>query len=419
MTKRLVLLYVTLLLLSCQQHSSDPIRVGVLHSRTGTMAISEIPVAQATLMAIEEINSTGGLLGRQLEPVVADGAGASDENLFGRVAERLIVEENVDVIFGGWTSASRKEMIPVLEKYRHLLFYPVQYEGMESSAHIVYLGAAPNQQLLPALKWFFDNRGTKFFLVGSDYIYPHCANATTSDYIKYLGGEIVGEHYVRLGSDDAASVVTAIASSGAEVIINSINGSSNLAFFDALRAAGIRSVDIPTLSLSLSEAELASMDRDKLVGDYAAWNYFQSEDSERNRRFVESFQKKYGADRTLSDPMAAAYSGVYLWAQAVRDANDSDPAAVLAKIGNQHFEGPQGSVYVDADNMHTWKAAKIGRILSDGQFDLVWQSEAIIHPVPYPPFRTHGQWHDFVLQHWRQWGHRWANFGDVPASEEH
>ena len=373
------------------------------------MAISETAVSEATLLAIEEINARGGLLGRRIEPVVADGA--SDARRFGAEADRLIVEEGVDVIFGGWTSASRKEMKSVVEEHGSLLLYPVQYEGMEKSGRVVYLGATPNQQLLPALKWFYDNRGTRFFLVGSDYIYPHCANATARDYIEYLGGEIVGERYLPLGSSDVASVVAAIESSGADVIVNTINGSSNLAFFDKLRAAGIRSEDVPTLSLSLSESELASMDVQKLVGDYAAWNYFQSEVSEENGLFVDRFQSRYGAERTLSDPMAAAYGGVHLWAQAVRDATDSDPERVLAHIGNQHFRGPQGSIYVDADNLHTWKSAKLGTIRSDGQFDVVWRSETILHPVPFPPSRTHRQWRDFLQGRWEAWGGQWANVG--------
>jgi len=417
MTRFIALLPLALLVSACEQTSTAPIRVGVLHSQTGTMAISEVPVAEATLMAIAEINADGGLLGRPIEPVVVDGA--SDEERFGLVAEQLIVDDGVDVIFGGWTSASRKEIKPVVEAHDHLLLYPVQYEGMESSDNIVYLGATPNQQLLPALKWFFDNRGTRFFLVGSDYIYPHSTHATASDYLTYLGGTIVGESYVALGGTAVEPIVAAIQDSGAQVIVNTINGDTNLAFFGALRAAGITSADIPTLSLSLSEAELASMDVEHVYGDYAAWNYFQSEAHHTNLSFVERFQGTHGAERTLSDPMAAAYSGVYLWAQAVIDAGTSTPGNVLAHIGNQHFEGPQGDLYVDAGNLHTWKSAKIGRIRRDGQFDLVWQSEAIIHPVPYPPSRSHNQWHEFLQRHFRGWGERWNNIDGAVMEDVH
>lgn len=268
----------------------QPIKVGVLHSLTGTMAISATSVCDATLLAIEELNAAGGVLGRRIEPVVADGK--SDWPTFASEAERLITREHVAVVFGCWTSAGRKTVKPIFEKHDHLLFYPVQYEGLEQSPNIIYTGAAPNQQILPAVKWSFDHLGRRFFLVGSDYVFPRTANAIIKAQVTALGGEIVGEEYLRLGSSEAAAVVQKIVQARPTVILNTINGDSNVAFFAALRGAGITPARIPTVSFSLAEGELRHMDARTMAGDYAAWNYFQSVDSPENRRFVEAFRAR-------------------------------------------------------------------------------------------------------------------------------
>ena len=384
-----------------------PIRVGVLHSLSGTMAISESAVVDATLLAIEEINAAGGLDGRRVQPLVVDGR--SDWDHFAIEAERLITEEGVAVVFGCWTSACRKTVRPVFERHDHLLVYPVQYEGLETSPNILYTGAAPNQQIIPAVKWSFDHLGRRFFLVGSDYVFPRTANAIIRDQVTALQGEIAGEVYIPLGSTAVEETVQAILASRPAVILNSINGDSNIAFFRALRGAGITPAEIPTVSFSIAEAELPTLDIDLLVGDYAAWNYFQSLESPENRGFVARFRERYGAQRVTSDPLEAAYLGVKLWSQAVARDATSEVGIIRETVLDQSYHAPSGVVYSDPRNRHTWKTVRIGRIRADGQFQVVWDSGDPIRPEPFPAYRTRAQWQLFLDTLYRGWGGHWAN----------
>jgi urea transport system substrate-binding protein len=388
-----------------------PIRVGILHALSGTMAISERSVVDATMMAIEEINTAGGVLGRQIEPVLVDSQ--SDWDYSAQQAERLIEAEGVDVVFGCWTSACRRTVRPIFERLNHLLVYPIQYEGLEASPNILYTGAAPNQQIIPAVKWSLDNLGTRFYLVGSDYVFPRSANAIIRDQVTSLRGEIVDEAYILLGSTDVDDVVADIVAAQPDVILNTINGDSNVAFYRALREAGVMPQDIPTLSFSISESELPTLDIGRLVGDYAAWNYFQSVESAENERFVAQFQARYGADRVTSDPIEAAYFGVYLWAQAVRDAGTAEVGEVRRTLGDQSFNAPGGVVSIDPETNHTWRTVRIGQIRADGQFDIVWDSGNPIRPVPYPIYRPEESWDLFLDDLYQSWGGNWANPGQV------
>lgn len=402
-----VVAVVLLTLVGCSE--KPPIRVGVLHSLSGNMAISESSVADATIMAIDELNSGGGLLGRRIEAVKVDGK--SDGEVFAAEAERLITEQKVDVIFGCWTSASRKTVLPVLEKHQHLLFYPVQYEGLEQSPYVVYTGAAPNQQLIPAVKWCSDHLGKRFFLVGSDYVYPRTANAIAKAQIAALGGEVVGEHYLLLGSQEVKMVVEQVLATHPDVILNTINGDSNVVFFKALRTAGITPAEIPTMSFSLAENELRGFDSKMVAGDYAAWNYFQSLDSQRNRDFVARFKARYGPDRVTDDPIEAAYFGVHLWAEAVREAGSSQVHRVRQAVGGQSYPAPEGTVYIDPTTQHTWKSVRIGRIVEGGQFAIEWSSDKPVRPVPYPFYRTRSDWEHYLDAMHQDWGGRWSNPG--------
>jgi urea transport system substrate-binding protein len=390
--------------------SGSPIKVGVLHSRTGTMAISERAVIDATLLAIDEINEKGGVLGRPVEAVVEDGE--SDGPTFAAKAEKLITEDKVCTVFGCWTSASRKTVLPIFEKHDHLLFYPVQYEGLEQSPNIIYTGAAPNQQIIPAVKWAATSlKKKKWFLVGSDYVFPRCANAMIRDFAASLDAEVVGEEYLQLGDTVVSEIVRKIVAAGPDLILNTVNGDSNVALFRALRAAGIKSDSVPTISFSISEQELSSLSTKDIVGDYAAWNYFHSLDRPQNRAFIQRFQARYGDQRTTSDPMEAAYFGVHLWAQAVAKSGSDDVKAIRAAAKHQEFDAPEGMIRIDPDTQHTSKIFRIGRITPEGRFKVEYSSEVPIAPIPYPNTRSKGDWDAFLMDLHLRWNGNWANPG--------
>jgi urea transport system substrate-binding protein len=386
--------------------AGPPIRVGVLCSESGPMALSEAGVIDGVMLAIDELNAAGGVLGRPVEGVHADGR--SDPAAFAREAARLIDSEAVAAIFGCWTSASRKAVRPVVEERDHVLFYPVQSEGLEDSPHIIYLGAAPNQQLLPAVKWAYTDIGRRFFHVGSDYVFPRAAGAVMRDQIEALGGSLVGESFRPLRAVDFGGVVEAIAAARPDVILNTINGDGNLAFFHALRAAGITSEAIPTISFSIAEPEVRRLGLAEMAGDLAAWNYFMAIPGPENAAFLERFRARYGARRVTSDPIEAAYVGVHLWAKAAAKAGDASPAAVRASIRGLGFDAPGGPVRVDPDNGHLWKTARIARLDAEGQFHMVYSSGSPIEPRPFPPSRTRAEWEALLRSLYDGWGGRWA-----------
>ncbi len=390
-----------------KEKKDGTIPIGILHSLTGTMAISEKPVVDATLLAIEEINQAGGVLGKKITPIIVDGK--SDWPTFAKKAKTLITKRKVPVVFGCWTSASRKTVKPVFEKYNHLLFYPVQYEGLETSKNIVYTGATTNQQVVPGVTWCFYHLGKRFFLVGSDYVFPRTANAIIKEVVQSIGGTIVGEEYLLLGSKDVNHIVEKIAATKPQVIINTINGDSNIPFFKGLRKAGITPERIPTMSFSIAEPELKQLDIASMIGDYATWSYFQSIDTPANRTFVKKIQKKYGADHVISDPMEAAYFGVYLWAQAANEAHSFEPEKVRAHLQFQSFNAPEGVVSIDPLNQHTWKRVRIGKVQSTGQFNIIWDSQKTVRPQPFPfVYRSKQAWEEFLMSLYKQWNNSWA-----------
>jgi urea transport system substrate-binding protein len=387
--------------------SGEPIRVGILHSLTGTMAHSESPVADAALLAIDELNREGGLLGRPVEGIVADGR--SDSATFAREAERLINNEHVCTVFGCWTSASRKTAVPIFEEHNPLLVYPVQYEGIEESPNVIYTGAAPNQQIIPAVKWAyaFENK-RRFFVVGSDYVFPRVANEIIKDQLKELGAELVGEEFLPLGSTNVQPLVEKITAAKPDVILNLINGDSNHPFFAELRKAGIKPESVPTISFSVEEETLRQLEVSTMVGDYAAWNYFQSIESPENQQFVSSFRAKYGPQRVVTDPMEAAYFGVKLWAKAVADAKSTDVSVIRRAMLSQRMRAPEGDVRIDAATQHAFKTPRIGRVLADGQFEVVWTAAKPEAPIPYPPSRSTEEWRAFLHDLYSGWGDQWS-----------
>lgn len=389
--------------------SDEPIVVGVLHSQSGTMAVSENPVVDATLMAIEEVNDSGGVMGRPLKAVVVDGK--SDPEEFAQLADKLLTEDKAVVVFGCWTSASRKAVRPVVERRQGLLFYPVQYEGLEQSPQIIYLGPAPNQQLLPAMDYLTGKLGKKkLFLVGSDYVFPRTAHEIMRDHVRELPGvTVVGEAFVPLGSSDMAAVIDAIKKGSPDAIVNTLNGSANVHFFRELRAAGITSAKVPTLSMSIAESEVEGLNPSALAGDYLAASYFQTVNRPENQEFIRKFQVRYGEGRVVSDPMAGAYSGVHLWAASANAANSTDPAAVRGALRDRAFDGPRSRLVIDGDTQHTWLPVRIGQIRADGQVSIIPNagSEVPIKPVPFPPSRTAVQWEQFLKSLQFGWDGKW------------
>jgi urea transport system substrate-binding protein len=392
-----------------------PIKVGLLHSRNGPLAISELSMIDAEVLALEEINAQGGLLGgREVKWVIADGQ--SDFPTFEREAERLIRDEKVAVIFGCWASASRKSVKPVIERHHHLLFYPNAYEGLEQSPHIVYTGAAPNQQVIPAVKWSYDHlKARKYFLAGTDYVWPRCVNAIVKDYLAALGAEVVGEEYVLFGRMEVDDLVAAIKRVGPDVVISTVAGNTNEAFYRKLAEAGLGPREVPVIAFGIAEDELRHLSVRDMVGDYAAWDYFQSLDTEANREFVRKFKARYGGDRVTSDVIVAAYNSVRLWAQAVAEAETDDVAAVLKAVRKQSMSAPEGIIAIAPASQHTWRPVYIGRIRGDGQFDVVWTSEKAVRPIPYPTSRSRASWEAFLDELHRSWG-GWANPGNTPAA---
>ena len=365
------------------EQAASPIRVGILHSLSGTMAVSEPSLVDAAMMAIDEINKRGGVLGRPLLPVIEDGA--SDGPTFAHKAEKLIVEDKVVSVFGCWTSASRIAVRPCFEQHNNLLWYPVQYEGQESSPNIIYTGATPNQQIIPAVEWCRREFGTRMFLVGSDYVFPRVANEIIRLRLADFGATPVGEEYRPLGSQDFGDIVTQILQSKPDVVLNTINGDSNRAFFAALKAAGVDHHQIPVMSFSIAEHELRDIGLDLTAGHFGSWTYFQSIDTPANRRFIREFRKRYGAERVTDDPIEAAYSQVHLFAKAVEKAGSTNVDAIRNAVRGLIYAAPGGLIRVDPRNLHTWKVARVGRILPDGQFKIVWSSEDPLPPLPWLP----------------------------------
>jgi len=374
--------------------AADTVKIGVLHSLSGTMAISETSLKDVVLMAAEEINKKGGVLGKKIEPVVVDPA--SDWPLFAEKAKELINQHKVAVTFGCWTSVSRKSCLPVFEEYNQLLFYPVQYEGEEQSLNVFYTAASPNQQLIPAAEYMMGELGMKkFYLLGTDYVFPRTANKVLKAFLLTKGvpeANIV-EEYTPFHHQDYQTIVGKIkrfAASGNACVLSTINGDSNVPFYKEFANQGLSSDDCPIMAFSVAEDELRAMDVPPLVGHLAAWNYFQSVKSRENRNFVRAF-KSYckrnnlpgGSKRVTDDPIEAAYFGVYVWKAAVEKAGTFDVDKVRQAVYGLEFDAPGGKKRMHDSNQHTLKPVYVGEILKNGQFKIVWESDGLVSPDSY------------------------------------
>ncbi len=374
----------------CRSYArAEPINVGLLHSQTGTMAMSESALRDSELYAIEEINAVGGVVGRPIRPIVKDPKSRS-EDLFPLRAGELLANDQACAVFGCWTSSSRKAVLPVLEELGGLLFYPVPYEGNECSPNVVYTGTVPNQQVLPAVDWLRSLAGgsrRRFFLLGSDYVFPWTLSPVVRHHIAatFPDTEIVRELYVPLAERDFDSVVRDIKASEADVVLNMVNGDDNIYFFNELHRQGITAERLPVLSTSVGENELRGLLPEAVEGHLAAFNYCQSVDRPQNRDFVSGFQTEHGLDRVTSDAMEAAYVSVYLWKTAVELAGETNPMSVRDALRKPiEIDAPGGAVSVDPRNQHLHKRCRIGKIRADRQFDIVYEAPRAIRPEPFP-----------------------------------
>ena len=380
--------------------AQNTIKVGILHSLSGTMAISETVLKDVALMAIEEINAKGGVLGKKLEPVVVDPA--SNWPLFAEKARQLISQDKVAAVFGCWTSVSRKSVLPVFEELNSVLFYPVQYEGEELSKNVFYTGAAPNQQAIPAVEYLMSKDGggaKRFVLLGTDYVYPRTTNKILRAFLisKGIKETDIDEKYTPFGHSDYQTIVADVkkfSAGGKTAVISTINGDSNVPFYKELGNQGLKATDVPVVAFSVGEEELRGVDTKPLVGHLAAWNYFMSLKNPANDEFKAKWaayakaKKLPGADKPLTnDPMEATYIGIYMWKQAVEQAKSLESDKVIAAVGGQTFKAPSGfTVKMDERNHHLHKPVFIGEVTADGQFNIVWKTSGPVRANPWSPF---------------------------------
>ena len=380
--------------------AKDPIKVGVLHSLSGTMAISETALKNTALMTFEQINAAGGVMGRPIEPVVVDPA--SNWPLFAEKARQLITQDKVAAVFGCWTSVSRKSVLPVFEELNGLLYYPVQYEGEELSKNVFYTGAAPNQQAIPAVEYLMSADGgsaKRWFLLGTDYVYARTTNKILRAFLKSKGvaEKDIEEIYTPFGHSDYQTIVANIkkfAAGGKTAVVSTINGDSNVPFYKELGNQGLKATDVPVVAFSVGEEELRGIDTKPLVGHLAAWNYFMSVKNAQNDAFIKMY-KAWARKNSVAnldtvvtnDPMEATYVGIHMWKQAVEKAKSIDVDKVRPAMYGQTFKAPCGfTLTMDKSNHHLHKPVMIGEVRADGQFDVVWKTKGPIRAQPWSPF---------------------------------
>ena len=386
---------------SISAYAADTIKVGILHSLSGTMSISETALKETALMTIADINAKGGVMGKMLEPVVVDPA--SNWPLFAEKARQLLTQDKVAVVFGCWTSVSRKSTLPVFKELNGLLFYPVQYEGEELEKNVFYTGAAPNQQAIPAVEYLMSKDGgsaKRFVLLGTDYVYPRTTNKILRAFLKSRGvaeADIM-EEYTPFGHSDYQTIIAKIKKFSAEgkktAVISTINGDSNVPFYKELGNAGLKATDVPVVAFSVGEEELRGVDTKPLVGHLAAWNYFMSLKNPENDKFINMYKdwakkaKLPNADKVVTnDPMEATYIGIHMWKQAVEKAKSTDVDKVIAAMAGQTFKAPSGmTATMDEKNHHLHKPVFIGEVKADGQFNVVWKTKGPVRAAPWSPY---------------------------------
>ena len=389
----------SLSVMGANAYAADTIKVGILHSLSGTMAISETALKETALMTIADINANGGVLGKQLEAVVVDPA--SNWPLFAEKARQLLGQDKVSVVFGCWTSVSRKSVLPVFKELNGLLFYPVQYEGEELEYNVFYTGAAPNQQAIPAVEYLMSEDGgaaKRWVLLGTDYVYPRTTNKILRAFLKSKGvaDKDIDEAYTPFGHSDYQTIVANIkkfSQGGKTAVISTINGDSNVPFYKELGNAGLKATDVPVVAFSVGEEELRGVDTKPLVGHLASWNYFQSLKNKENKAFIKMY-KDWAKSAKLpnpssvvtNDPMEATYIGIHMWKQAVEQAGTTDVDKVIAAVGGQTFKAPNGfTIKMDEKNHHLHKPVFVAEVRADGQFNVVWKTKGPVQAAPWSP----------------------------------
>ncbi len=368
-------------LLASSAFAAEPVKLGLLHSLTGTIAIAEAAMVDAEKLAIDQINASGGVMGRPIQAIIQDGA--SQPSVFAEKAALLLNEYKVPAIIGCYTSASRKAVEPVLNRKRGLLYYPTYFEGEEEDPNVIYTSQSANQSVVQAIDWLAKEKGKTFFLVGSDYVYPRTCNLIAKATLPKVKGRLVGEEYAPLGQTDFSAIINKIKAAKPDCIYSTVVGGSNVAFFKQLRASGLDGTKQVLLSTVVSENEIEGIGAQNAVGYYACMGYFESIPGAANQAFVKAFKAKYGQKRVIGDPMECAYNSVYLWKKGVEKAKSFDPQKVIVASRGLILEAPEGEVKVDEKNNYVWKKVRIGRARSDGQFDIVWQSPGLVEPEPF------------------------------------
>ncbi|MFL9945920.1 urea ABC transporter substrate-binding protein [Paraburkholderia agricolaris] len=361
--------------------AAEPVKLGLLHSLTGTIAIAEAALVDAEKLAVDEINAAGGVLGRPIQPIVEDGA--SDWPTFAEKTRKLLQRDRVAAIVGCYTSASRKAVLPILNQHHGLLYYPTYYEGQEQDSQVIYTSQEATQSVIAAIQWMATQQGKTFFLVGSDYIYPRTCNKIARPTIARVGGTVVGEEYAPLGNTEFSSIINKIKAAKPDWIYSTVVGGSNVAFYKQLKAAGLDGQQQKLLSTVVSENEIDGIGRENAVGYYACMGYFQSLQNPRNAAFVKALKARYGQNRVVGDPMECAYNSVYFWKKAAEKAQSFDVDKVIAASSGLPLDAPEGQIHVNVSNHHVAKRVRVGRARADGQFDIVYES-GLIEPNPFP-----------------------------------
>lgn len=401
----LVLIYISVFILF-KPFNREPINVGILFPTTGTLAGSGQPVANATLLAIDEINQAGGVRGRKIKPFIYSSTNLQQNETF---VNEMILDKKVAVIFGCWTSSCRKTIKSTIEKNNNLLIYPTQYEGIEESPNIIYLGSLPNQQLVPAVSWSIQRGARKFYIVGSDYIYPRVANEILAQEIRNQGGEVLNTQYLPLGSTDASKVVADIVEKNPQVIFNTINGDTNVAFFQELNTQTRNRSRPQVISTSMVETDINKIGKQNMIGDLFSWTYYMGLQNAPNQKFLQAYKSKYGNIDNLNEAAVNSYAGVYLWKQAAERLNNIAPTYVGSMMLRTSIGSPGGIIYIDPITHNAWRSIMLTQINKNAQYQTVWASSQPVQPIVYPEFKTRAEWNLFEYNLFVQWSNSWAN----------